>query len=122
MRKLVTASHRMSTDAHERVAALLKSAIHALWDKRRMESHLCTVRRHLDEWAQREYSPQEFPRAHSFRLYHAWDPECRRLELSDVGGALAQVRAILGTEYPDCAPVRELLRRLGKVQEGLSHA
>jgi hypothetical protein len=108
---------KMSIAAHTEVGGLLKSVLVATYHRKGAYNRVNTVRSELDEWVQREYSSTELPNEQFFDLYyHETDSTFSRSlpaeERDRHVGSLAQVKKVLVGHYPDCPPLRLLLKKI----------
>ncbi len=112
---------RMPIDAHAEVGRLLTSVLSATYYRKGVYNRIDAVRSELDEWAQCEYSHAELPNDQFFALYYNQSGSELSRSLSDAERArhiesLAYVKKRLSEHYPDCPPLRALLK---KVDAGL---
>lgn len=107
---------RMPIDAHAEVGKLLKSVLRQTRLRRGAYNRIDVIRSELDEWVQREYDRSELPDEIFFTLYYKEDSyfkdlgyECQtpRQELIQ---SIEAAKSILTQHYPDCAPLRAILK------------
>lgn len=108
---------RMPIAAHAEVGRLLKSVLAISHRRKGVYNRVDAIRSELDEWTQREYSAAELSNEEFFDLYYhegrapkdprSLSPEeqARHIE------SLMQVKRTLAKHYPDCAPLRAMLKR-----------
>lgn len=107
----------MPIEAHTEVGKLLKSVLAVSYNRKGVYNRVDRVRGELDEWVQREYSSEELPNEQFFDLYYhgSKSSAARKLSLEEREfhiGNLGQVKQILASHYPDCPPLRALLKAL----------
>lgn len=107
----------MPIEAHAQVGRLLKSVLKDTYHRKGVYNRLNSIRSELDEWAQREYSHAELPNEQFFELYYRESdfPAPRALAESDREQHvqnLMLVKKLLCEHYPDCPPLRALLRKV----------
>lgn len=108
---------RMSLDAHAEVGRLLKSVLAVAHHRKGVYSRVDAIRSELDEWAQREYNRAELPNDRFFGLYYREAPPPtfpRSLppqERARHADSLVAVKETLAKHYPDCVPLRAILKR-----------
>jgi len=118
-------ARRMPVDGHAEVGRLLKSVIHHHYGRRSVYKPLDSVRCELDNWVQCEYDSTELSAAVFFDLYYHED------EMPDDGlegpariarhaASLARAKVVLGQNYPDCAPLRAMLKSIDRAVTALS--
>lgn len=108
---------RMPLDAHDVVATHLRFLIGAAQHRAGVASRLERVRCELDDWVQVEYDGRELePERFSAMYYCETGMPLRRqpiaAETNDVVLRIEQVRELLTASYPDCPPLRALLKQL----------
>ncbi|QRM45137.1 DUF5623 domain-containing protein [Rhizobium sp. BG4] len=127
--KMVMASGRrpnakMAVPTHQRVGQLLKDVLSATRDRAGVANRLGSVRSELDDWVQMEYDHEALPNDVFFELYYRErvtvpDDE-RGLAGRDVHiERLMEAKELIGSAYPDCQPVRALLRKLDLAVQSL---
>lgn len=109
---------RMPIEAHAQVGTLLKSVLMASHHRKGVYNRVNGIRSELDEWAQREYNHAELPSEQFFDLYyHEFGTSfARTLTLEERSlhiASLERVKQILAQHYPDSAPLRTLIKKLG---------
>lgn len=108
---------KMPIEAHAEVGRLLKSVLVESYHRKGVHKRVDAIRSELDEWTQREYSYAELPNEQFFDLYyHEKLPRISRRSLPKDERerhveSLAQVKRMLSEHYPDCAPLRAMLKR-----------
>lgn len=115
---------RMSIGGHSAVGALLKKVIAGSYGRAGVKKRIESVRCELDDWVQIEYDDKELPSSQFFELYYR-DPSA--LPAGEKGAAgkeinlqrLAEAKAILEREYPDCAPLRRLFSKIDAAAKSL---
>ncbi len=109
---------RMPIEAHPEVARLLKSVLANTYNRKGVYNRVNAVRSELDEWVQREYKAVELPNEQFFELYYRGEsgstaphslPAADRDRHVD---SLTQARKVLVGHYPDCLPLRSLLKKM----------
>lgn len=113
---------RMPLDAHDLVAAHLRFLIGAAEHRAGVASRLERVRCELDDWVQVEYDGRELePDRFSAMYYGETGRPLRRqptaAETNDLVQRIDQVRESLTASYPDCWPLRALLKQLSLARE-----
>ncbi len=116
---------RMAIEVHSKVGTLLKLVSAATYYRKGVHNRVASVRSELDEWVMREYTPHELPQDVFNDLYYGAAPGSshakslpaeQRLSLR---ASIEQVKALLATNYPDCPPLRSLMRRLDAAVDSL---
>lgn len=115
---------RMPIAAHAEVGRLLKSVLTAAHERKGVYNRINAVRSELDEWTQREYNHAELPSEQFFDLYYHESgstferalPAAERARHSD---SLNQAKRVLSTHYPDCPPLRSLLKKIDAAHKSL---
>lgn len=107
---------RMPVEVHEAVGRLLKSVLVDTWKRRGAYRRVDAIRSELDNWVQCEYGRDEMPDEVFHTLYYrelpATDPLAAVPATRDRHIAcLSEVKVLLQRHYPDCAPLRELLKK-----------
>jgi hypothetical protein len=108
---------RMPLDAHDTAASHLRTTIGAAEHRAGVSSRLDRVRCELDNWVQVEYDGSELePERFSAMYYGEPGRPLRRqplaTETNDLVQRIDEVRELLIASYPDCRPLRALLRQL----------
>ena len=107
---------KMPIDVHAEVGRLLKSVLLSTYERKGVYNRLNAIRSELDEWTQREYNYEELPNKQFFDLYYGESgasfarsilPEDKERHVAD----LVRVKEVLVTHYPDCPPLRTLLKK-----------
>lgn len=108
---------RMPIEAHAEIGRLLNSVLAVSHLRKGVYNRVDAIRSELDEWAQREYSQAELPNEQFFDLYYrnnlpsAYTPSLSETEAAFYVESLYRVKATLAKYYPDCAPLRAMLKR-----------
>lgn len=115
---------RMPIEAHAEVGRLLKSVLTATHHRKGVYNRVNAVRSELDEWTQREYGRAELPSEQFFELYYHESGSTFERALSATERArhdmsLLEAKKILTQYYPDCPPLRSLLKKLDAAQKSL---
>lgn len=116
---------RMPLDAHTLVGELLKSVVAVTYERPGAYNRVDAVRVELDEWVQREYrSEAEMPQEQFFSLYYGETGQSapRSMAEDDRARHCASLKAaskLLVEHYPDCAPLRGMLKKLDMAQKSL---
>jgi hypothetical protein len=108
---------RMPIEVHAEVGRLLKSVLAVSYQRKGVYNRVDAVRSELDEWTQREYNHAELPNEQFFELYYHDDGSSFPRSITAVEGArhvasLARVQGLLVEHYPDCPPLRALLKKV----------
>lgn len=108
---------RMPLDAHDVVAAHLRFLIGAAEHRAGVASRLERVRCELDDWVQVEYDRRELEQERFSAMYYGetGGPLRRQpvaAETSELVIRIEQVRELLTASYPDCRPLRAILKQL----------
>lgn len=115
---------RMPIDVHAEVGSLLKAVLTATYHRKGVYNRVDTVRCELDEWSQREYTPVELPNEQFFELYYDEPGTTFARSLSEIERVrhdknLMEAKRLLIQHYPDCPPLRSLLKKLDSAQKSL---
>lgn len=115
---------RMPIEAHAEVGRLLKSVLTATYHRKGVYNRVNAIRSELDEWTQREYNYAELPNEQFFELYYHESGSTFERMLSEAERArhdksLMDAKGILTQHYPDCPPLRSLLKKLDAAQKSL---
>jgi len=108
---------RMPVEAHAEVGGLLKSVLAVSYRRKGVYNRVDAIRSELDEWTQREYKRDELPDDEFFDLYYRDCPpptDMRSLSAEERARhveSLIRVKTTLVKHYPDCAPLRAMLKR-----------
>jgi hypothetical protein len=108
---------KMPIEIHAEVGRLLKSVLVESYHRKGVHNRVDAIRSELDEWTQREYNYAELPNEQFFDLYYREElPKIYRRSLPREERerhveSLAQVKRMLSEHYPDCAPLRAMLKR-----------
>ncbi|WP_158693414.1 DUF5623 domain-containing protein [Neorhizobium alkalisoli] len=110
-------SVRMASEKHAELGQLLKDVLSATYERKGVYKRIDKVRCELDDWVQAEYTSEELSDQVFFDLYYHERHEVPDNEQGKKGREvhterLRKVQAILRKEYPDCEPVRTLVRKL----------
>lgn len=116
---------RMPIEVHEEIGKHLKSVLSVCYDRRGVAKQVMTIRSELDEWVQREYGHDELPNERFSRMYYGDSEILAKKSITDAErhdllAKLDGVAARLSTHYPDCAPLRALLRSIGSAKKAVS--
>ncbi len=108
---------RMPLEAHAEVGRLLKSVLAVTHRRKGVYNRVDAIRSELDEWVQREYNRDELPDDEFFDFYyreapvptspHSLPPE-EQVHCTD---SLVWVKTTLAKHYPECVPLRAMLKR-----------
>lgn len=115
---------RMPIAAHDEAAGLLDGLLSITHERPGLYNRIDTVRSTLDEWVQREYNYSELPNVTFHALYYRnghreWRKSITTAERAELAMKIAQLRTILSRHYPDCQPLRGLLRKLDLAEKSL---
>ncbi len=115
---------RMPIEAHAEAGRLLKSVLNDTYYRKGSYNRIDAVRCELDEWAQCEYSQAELPNEQFFDLYYHDSRSTFSRSLTEaVRGrhiqSLVQVKQILEQHYPECPPLKSLLRKVDSAVKSL---
>jgi len=109
---------RMPIETHTEIGTLLKSVLAASYYRKGAYNNVNAVRSELDEWVQREYSTNELSDELFSKLYYrgegssTFSRSITSGECSRHVESLGQVKASLIKQYPDCPPLRSMLKKL----------
>lgn len=108
---------KMPIASHAEVGRLLKSVLAATYHRKGVYNRVNTVRSDLDEWTQREYNHDELPNEQFFNLYYheTISTIARSLPEKERDAhikTLQVAQKILIKHYPDCQPLRFILKQL----------
>ncbi len=108
---------RMPIEAHAEAGRLLKSVLVDTYHRKGVYNRVNAIRSELDEWTQREYNRAELSNEQFFDLYYHESDSTFARSLTEVererhAKGLAQVKKLLGEHYPDCPPLRSLLKKV----------
>ena len=108
-------ARRMPIEGHAEVARLLKAVISANRKGTRIVKPLDKARSELDDWVQFEYSRTELSYATFFALYYG-EPEHDEQNATNAMQIerLDEVKGLLARHYPDCAPLRAVLKMIDR--------
>jgi hypothetical protein len=107
---------KMPIEGHAEVGRLLKSVLLSTYERKGVYNRVNSIRSELDEWTQREYNHEELPNAQFFDLYYGESgasfarsilPEAKERHVAE----LMRVKEVLTKHYPDCPPLRTLLKK-----------
>lgn len=106
---------RMPLDAHDEVARELRMAIGSAEYRPGVREKLDRVRSELDDWVQVEYDRDELDMERFSAMYYgtlgaAFRRRPTAAERSALVAAIGRVREQLARSYPDCEPLRRLIR------------
>ncbi|MBB3658572.1 hypothetical protein FHX15_003819 [Rhizobium sp. BK650] len=116
---------KMAVATHQRVGQLLKDVISATRQRAGIINRLASVRSELDNWVQLEYDHDALPNDVFFELYYH---ERNIVPDNEYGIAgrnlhikrLEEAKGLIASSYPDCKPVRDLLRKLDLALQSLT--
>jgi hypothetical protein len=108
---------RMPIEGHKAVGRLLKSVLVGTRQRAGVHSRVGAIRCELDNWVGCEYKRGELPDEVFFDLYYHRLPEGDPLAVSPASrdrhiASLAEVAATLTRNYPECPPLRTLVRKV----------
>lgn len=108
---------RMPIEVHAEVGSLLKSVLAVSYNRKGVYNRINSVRSELDEWTQREYNHDELPNELFFDLYYHESSVTVPRTLPNVErehhiGNMERVKKILRGQYPDCPPLRALVKKV----------
>lgn len=115
---------RMPINVHAEVGRLLKSVLLATYYRKGVYNRINAVRSELDEWAQQEYNHAELPNEQFFELYYRESGSTFSRSLTESerlrhAKSLAKARELLVEHYPDCSPLRSLLKKVDAAAKSL---
>lgn len=115
---------RMPIETHAEVGRLLKSVLVATWHRKGVYNRVDAIRSELDEWTQREYTHGELPNEQFFELYYHESGSTFSRSLTEAerhrhAESLVQAKKLLVEHYPDCPPLRTLLKKMDMATESL---
>lgn len=107
---------RMSVEGHKTVGRLLKSVLIGTHHRAGVHRRVEAIRCELDDWVQCEYNRDELSDEVFFDLYYHELPKDDPLAAPLAGrdrhiASLTEVAAILARYYPECPPLRALLKK-----------
>lgn len=110
-------NEKMPIEAHAQVGRLLKDVMALTTKRAGVYNRLNKSRSTLDDWAQLEYDSNELPDEKFFDLYYHEGPSENRSRISAEEGAelehkLTSASRILQQHYPDCKPLKDLLKNI----------
>ena len=108
---------RMPIECHAEVGRLLNSVLVDTYERRGVYNRVNAVRSELDEWVQREYTASELPQEQFLELYYHGSGSSFPRSLPAVDrdrhvDSLTQARKVLIGHYPECPPLRSLLKKV----------
>lgn len=108
---------KMPIEAHTKVGELLKSVLVASDMRKGVYNRVNAIRSELDEWVMCEYNRAELPDDQLFDLYYheSGSTFLRALALDERLhhiGSLNTVKEVLAQHYPDCSPLRVVLKKI----------
>jgi hypothetical protein len=106
----------MPIDVHKAAGRLLKSALVGTRLRVGVYNRVSAIRCELDNWVQCEFNRAELPDELFFELYYGELANDDPLSLPSTDrerhiSSLHEVKQILARYYPDCAPLRALLKQ-----------
>ncbi|UCZ75633.1 DUF5623 domain-containing protein [Dickeya zeae] len=115
---------RMPIEVHSEVGRLLKSVLVATHHRKGVYNRVNAVRSELDEWVQREYNHAELSNEQFFELYYQESGSTFSRSLPEVererhAESLTEARKLLDQHYPDCPPLRSLLKKMDAAVKSL---
>lgn len=115
---------RMPIDVHAEVGRLLNSVLLDTYYRKGVYNRIDAVRCELDEWTQREYNHAELPNELFFELYYHKSGATFSRSLTEAERerhieSLAHAKKLLGEHYPDCPPLRSLLKKVDSAVRSL---
>ncbi|MED5530716.1 MAG: DUF5623 domain-containing protein [Pseudomonadota bacterium] len=108
---------RMPIPVHAEVGRLINSVMLAASKRKGVYNRLDGVRSELDDWAQCEYNHNELPSQQFFELYYREGSETLTNSLTSIerelhAESLEKAQSLLREHYPDCQPLRSLLKKI----------
>ena len=108
---------KLPIETHQALGQLLKNIMSSTSNRKGVYNRIDSVRSELDEWVQREYSRSELPDEQFFDLYYHEEQSKFSGKLSIVVieafiKDLDKVKQVLSSQYPDCGPVRKMLKKV----------
>lgn len=115
---------RMPIEAHVEVGRLLKSVLSGAYYRKGVYNRVNSIRCELDEWTQCEYTNAELSNEQFFDLYYhdpgsTFSRSLTEAERQRHVENLGQVKRLLGQHYPDCPPLRSLLKKVDAAVKSL---
>lgn len=115
---------RMPIEAHAHVGRLLKSVLNETNHRKGVYNRVNAIRSELDEWTQREYNHAELPNEQFFDLYYNESGSTFLRALAEADRerhvqSLTHAKEVLGEHYPDCPPLRSLLKKVDAAVKSL---
>lgn len=115
---------RMPIQQHEEVGRLLMSVLTDSVMRRGVNNRIAAVRCELYEWVQREYNDSELPNKQCSRMYFHegilnFNKSISEGERARLGANLENAKSILVQHYPDCPPLRSMLKKVAAAQKSL---
>lgn len=114
---------KMPIQVHREVGRLLKEVLIATHYRKSVYNRVDSVRSDLDEWTMREYDRSALPDEEFFDLYyHESGDSPRKSSTESVEHCIANLqrtKELILMHYPDCAPLRRLLKLLDESDKGL---
>lgn len=115
---------RMPIEVHAEVGRLLKSVLVGTYERKGVYNRVNAIRSELDEWIQREYNHDELPNERFFDLYYHESGAAIPRSLSDADrdayrANLLKAKEMLVKHYPDCPPLRNLLKKVDAAAHSL---
>jgi hypothetical protein len=109
-------SKRMPIETHMAVGRLLKAVLIGTRARAGVYKRIDSMRSDLDDWVQCEYNSAELPDQTFFDLYYHSLDEADPLARPPVTwdrhiDCLEQVKTLLTSHYPDCVPLRNMLKQ-----------
>lgn len=115
---------RMPIEVHAEIGRLLKSVLVATYYRKGVYNRVNAIRSELDEWTQREYNHAELPNEQFFELYYhesgsTFSRSLTEAERNHHVESLAQAKKLLRDHYPDCPPLRSLVKKVDAAVKSL---
>lgn len=115
---------RMPIEAHAQVGRLLKSVLKDTFHRKGVYNRVNAIRSELDEWTQREYNHAELPNEQFFDLYYHESGATFAHSLAEAERvrhvqSLTHAQKLLVEHYPDCPPLRSLLKKIDAAVKSL---
>lgn len=106
----------MPVELHAEVGGLLKNVLAKTRGRAGVYKRLNSVRSELDDWVQCEHDRKSLPDAVFFDLYYHEDDGARTSQEMPTPErhieSLERARKILTDHYPDCAPLRSVMKKI----------
>ena len=102
----------MPISSHQEVGWLLKSVLAESTGRKGVQACVNMIRGNLDEWVMREFTIEELDQPTFLNLYY-WTGDRQSfvpIDDDEIVRRLELVKKILARDYPDCGPLRSLLK------------